>query len=413
MSRGRSLAVVGAGSTYTPLLVKSCSDKFQIDHVSFFDKEPQASKSAASSPLWDQCSAEFDWSENLDETLDGADAVIVSYRSGGLERRFELDALARSYGLLPQETHGICGLVSAIDNIRELIPMSEALARSSECQPVLLLTNPLGMVTAAATRLGINAIGLCEMPYGMTRSATELAGKLGLIDAGQEVEFRYLGLNHFGWLIDAITKPSGETILTDIAAIEHFETRYRPASIEESTAYIAAARWADLIANPYLGYLFFEDQVEPRATTALSLARETMDVIETGDSWLQYIQLIRRRGGYDLCGVLPEVVRSLTYGNELRTVLCYPNKDLTTKVGSPAAFETSGLLRDGRFLPDPMEVPAPIRSQLSWMAEYEVSVVDAALDGRVGALEEAVESNFLIRPKSKALAMLKDLNLVS
>jgi alpha-galactosidase len=137
---------------------------------------------------------------NLGESLRGADYVILTITTGGLEAmRHDLEIPER-YGIYHSvgDTVGPGGLARALRNI----PVVVKIARQIEaiCPDAWLLnyTNPMTTLCRAVAReTGVKTIGLCHEWLGVRR---KLAALFGVRD--QEVQARVGGINHLTWILD-------------------------------------------------------------------------------------------------------------------------------------------------------------------------------------------------------------------
>src|SRR5206468_1362171 len=121
------LAIVGAGSTYAPVVIDEIAraNNDGLLHASLFDLRNDFTQLIAGSTLWDTCdTVTVEASSGLAECVEGADAIVVMLRAGPIGVRRQLEALAIQNGLLAQETQGICGFLSALLNISALVEVA-------------------------------------------------------------------------------------------------------------------------------------------------------------------------------------------------------------------------------------------------------------------------------------------------
>src|SRR6185437_760952 len=105
---------------------------------------------------------------------------------------------------------------------------------------------------AAAQELSLNALGVCELPFGMVNSVEAWLGEQGLILDRSRVT--YVGLNHFGWLVRAMIDASAANVLEHITDGNAPEL-YVPPSIPLSVAEAAYSFDFRGLPNPYIGFL--------------------------------------------------------------------------------------------------------------------------------------------------------------
>ncbi|MBA3636528.1 MAG: hypothetical protein H0W57_08945 [Rubrobacteraceae bacterium] len=136
----------------------------------------------------------------LEESLRGADFVVLSISTGGLDATaLDLEIPAR-YGVVQTvgDTVGPGGLFRGLRNIPVVVEIARAMERSCPNAVLLNLTNPLTVLTRAVTKAtSIRTVGLCH----------ELFSTLGMLskmfDAPEEaINVRVAGVNHFIWVTD-------------------------------------------------------------------------------------------------------------------------------------------------------------------------------------------------------------------
>jgi 6-phospho-beta-glucosidase len=133
---------------------------------------------------------------DLEAALEGADAVLVAVRVGGLRGRTVDERVALDLGVLGQETTGPGGIAYGLRTVPVAVEIAERVAAAAPGTWVVNLTNPAGVVTRAMQSvLGDRVVGVCDSPTGLVR---RVAMALGL--APEDVEPGYVGLNHLGWL---------------------------------------------------------------------------------------------------------------------------------------------------------------------------------------------------------------------
>jgi 6-phospho-beta-glucosidase len=147
---------------------------------------------------------------DLAAALQGADIVLVQVRVGGLAARVFDETFPRAVGIPGEETMGPGGFANALRTVPALAPAWEAVARVAPDALVVNLTNPAGIVVAAAARqFGLRAVGVCDSPVTLTEG---VAAALGQSPA--EVRSAYVGGNHAGWWV-----PRDEAELTAVARL--------------------------------------------------------------------------------------------------------------------------------------------------------------------------------------------------
>jgi alpha-galactosidase/6-phospho-beta-glucosidase family protein len=138
--------------------------------------------------------------QRLEEALRGADFVVLSISTGGLDATaLDLEIPAR-YGVIQTvgDTVGPGGLFRSPQNIPVVLEIARTMEEYCPHAVLLNLTNPLTVLTRAVTKAtSVKAVGLCD----------ELFSTLGMLsrmfDVPEEaINVGVAGVNHFIWITD-------------------------------------------------------------------------------------------------------------------------------------------------------------------------------------------------------------------
>jgi alpha-galactosidase len=148
----------------------------------------------------DVADLELEKTQRLEEALRGADFVVLSISTGGLDATaLDLEIPAR-YGVVQTvgDTVGPGGLFRGLRNIPVVVEIARAMENYCADAVLLNLTNPLTVLTRAVSKAtSIAAVGLCH----------ELFSTLGMLstmfDIPEEaINVRVAGVNHFIWVTE-------------------------------------------------------------------------------------------------------------------------------------------------------------------------------------------------------------------
>ena len=206
------ITVIGAGSTYTPELVKGfieLHESLPLTELALMDIHPERLQivggfckrivATHGSPF--QVTLTTDRHEALSDTS----YVITQFRVGMIPARREDEYLGLRHGLVGQETTGIGGMAKALRTIPVMLDIARDMERIAPGALLVNFTNPSGLITEALTRYApqVTAVGLCNSPITMKMEILHnLKEKQGLVlpeDAVQKSELNALGLNHLCW----------------------------------------------------------------------------------------------------------------------------------------------------------------------------------------------------------------------
>jgi len=137
---------------------------------------------------------------DLERGLDGAEFVVVTITTGGLETmRLDLEIPER-YGIYQSvgDTVGPGGLSRALRNVPVLVQIAKTMERVCPDAWMLNLTNPLTVLTRAVSlTTSVKVMGLCHELFGVRGALIRMFG--GTPD---DFQWRVAGINHLIWLLD-------------------------------------------------------------------------------------------------------------------------------------------------------------------------------------------------------------------
>src|SRR5436190_1814608 len=344
---GMKLAVIGAGSTYTPELVSGLMrerERIDVRELVLHDIDPERREvvgGLARRILERQGFAgTLATTGELDLALDGADAVLIQIRVGGQAARLKDETIPAACGCVGQETTGAGGLAKAwrtVPVVLEIAARARELASSDAW--IIDFTNPVGIVTRSLLDEGHRAVGLCNVAITMQR---RIAGLLGV--SAERVRVDQVGLNHLTWI--RAVHLDGRDVLADVLA-SHGEALAHEVGLPNRLMERLGA-----IPSYYLRYFYAEREVlqeqsmrPPRAQTVAEIERRLLDLYRD-PALAEKPALLDQRGGAYYSEAAIQLLASLICdGDDIQVVDVRNNATL------------AGLAED-----DVVEVPARIRS---------------------------------------------------
>jgi alpha-galactosidase len=144
---------------------------------------------------------DIDTTTDLERGLDGADFVVITITTGGLETMgVDLD-IPEKYGIYQSvgDTVGPGGLSRALRNVPVMASIAQTMDRVCPNAWMLNLTNPLTVLTRVVgmTAPRIKAMGLCHELFGVRGGLMRMFG-----GSVEDFEMRVAGVNHLIWLLD-------------------------------------------------------------------------------------------------------------------------------------------------------------------------------------------------------------------
>lgn len=139
------------------------------------------------------------YTPSLAEALDGADYVILSITTGGLEAmRGDLEIPER-YGIYQSvgDTVGPGGIARALRNIPVVVDIAREMERRCPAAWLINVTNPMTtLCRAVTTATAVRTVGLCHELRGVQRRAAALLGGEPVLPV-----WRVAGINHLPWIV--------------------------------------------------------------------------------------------------------------------------------------------------------------------------------------------------------------------
>ena len=236
------VAVIGAGSTYTPELVSGLPRARRSTSWCCTTSTPSGceivggARRGGCSPA-PASPARWSMTADLDRALEGADFVLIQIRVGGQAARLRDETFPLACGCIGQETTGAGGFAKALRTVPVVLEIAERVRELAARDAWIVdFTNPVGIVTRALLDAGHRAVGLCNVAIGFQRA---LARMLGVEPDAVAVD--QVGLNHLTWV--RAVGSTARDVLPDVLA-EHGD------ELAERSSCPAAARRARRRSRP-------------------------------------------------------------------------------------------------------------------------------------------------------------------
>ena len=248
-------AIIGAGSTYTPELIRGFIDrKDSLNFQSFYLMDIDAEKLEVVGNLAKRMFATNGFSgqivltTDLNEAIKDADYVFAQIRVGGLEGRILDEKIPLKHGLLGQETTGIGGFMSALRTIPVMLDITKRMEKLSPDAWLINFSNPSGIVSEALmNHTNIKMIGLCNCFVNMKAGIAENIGR-------EDFDYEYIGLNHLSWVTSVTV--DGENILNRLGKTAGAKLKNIP-DVNYDDELLAAI---PAIPSYYLSYFYLRNE---------------------------------------------------------------------------------------------------------------------------------------------------------
>jgi 6-phospho-beta-glucosidase len=392
------LAVIGAGSTYTPELVSGLSrerDTIAIDELVLHDIDAERLDvvGGLAQRMLDRqdFTGDLVLTGDLDRALDGTSFVLIQIRVGGQEARLQDETVPLRCGCIGQETTGAGGFAKAMRTVPLILQIAARVGkRAAPGAWIVDFTNPVGIVTRALLDGGHRAVGLCNVAIGFQR---EIARLLGV--EPERVLVDQVGLNHLTWI--RAVRLDGSDVLPDLLAERGDELADNvdlPRSVLD-----------DLGAIPsyYLHYFYNHDRVlaeqrdgVPRAATVMEIERELLEMYRD-PTLTEKPALLDQRGGAYYSEAAVGLVGSLVSGDDAVHVVDIRNNGTLTGLADDDVVEVPAHVGHEGAVPLEQEPLAPeLLGLVQHVAAYERLTVKAATTRETVAARKALLAHPLI-----------------
>jgi 6-phospho-beta-glucosidase len=361
------LAVVGAGSTYTPELVAGLAG-LEVGRLALHDIDASRLETVGglAARMLDRAgfTGELSLGGELDAAVEEADFVLVQIRVGGQAARLRDETAPLPCGCIGQETTGAGGFAKAMRTVPVVLEIADRVRELAGPDAWIVdFTNPVGIVTRSLLDAGHRAVGLCNVAITLQR---RFAGLLGVGPASVVVD--QVGLNHLTWVRGV--RLDGEDVLPGLLE-EHGDELAEEVQLPRRLLDELGA-----VPSYYLRYFYEHDAVlaeqregVPRAETVAEIERGLLELYRD-PSLNEKPALLEQRGG----AFYSEAAAGDVHEVDVRNGGTLPGLADDDVVEVPARIES------GRIAPLPQPPLAPeLLGLVQHVAAYERLTAEAAV----------------------------------
>jgi 6-phospho-beta-glucosidase len=402
------LAVIGAGSTYTPELVSGLMrerERLDVHELVLHDIDPDRLEivGGLARRMLDRQGyhGTFTLTEELDRALQDASFVLIQLRVGGQGARLRDETTPAACGCVGQETTGAGGLAKAMRTVPVVLEIAERTRELAAREAWIIdFTNPVGIVTRALLDAGHRAIGLCNVAITFQR---KIAAHLGV--APERVLVDQVGLNHLTWI--RAVRVDGRNALDDV--LRSFGDELA-AEIELPRALLDEL---GAIPSYYLRYFYAERDVvgeqrlePPRAEVVADIERKLLELYRD-PSLAEKPALLEQRGGAFYSDAAVALVASLSADTGDVQVVDVRNRGTLCGLADDDVVELPARIRRTGAEPVPQRPLAPeLLGLVQHVAAYERLAASAARSGDRHLARVALMTHPLVREYELAAGML-------
>lgn len=402
------IAIVGAGSSYTPELLDMLGqmrDSLNVTEIRLYDIDER--RLSIMEGFTKRFLENISYPARVSATMDRAAAitdvefVITQIRVGGNQARVHDEKIPMKYGLLGQETTGAGGFAKALRTIPAMLEIAREVERLNPKAWMINYTNPTGIVAEAITRYtGARFIALCgggRHPGNMLKKAYGIAH--------DRVRYDFFGLNHFNFSYNITV--DGEPI-TD----EQWMGIAQACGVNpELTARMK------LLPSLYLPYYHnrthkvevLKAAEKTRGEMVLEIEKELFEIYADPNVCTKP-ELLSKRGGGDYAEMALGVLRAIAYNDDTFAVCNVPNGGVIPFLKDDAVVETACMVNADGAKPITFRgFPDSVRGLVSAVKSYESLTVEAAVEGSRDKALFALLAHPLIMDVDLAQPMLDEL----
>lgn len=380
MGRPIKIAIIGAGSVYTPELLDmmgQMKDSFHVVELKLYDINPERLDIMFNFTVRFMNNIKhpmkvYKVTERVEAIMD-VDFVVTQIRVGGIPARILDETIPAKYGLIGQETTGAGGMSKALRTIPQMLDIARDVEKYNPTAWIVNYTNPTGIVAEAVTKhTGAKMVSLCG---GGRHPGNMLFKSLGI--EHKRVRYDYFGLNHFNFSYN---------ITVDGRPASDEEWLAMANQIGENVELIMKMR---LLPSLYLPYFFnSRHKLEIQQEQGQSRGQYIMTILD--ELYRQYAdpdvcvkpELLGKRGGGDYAEMAIGVMQALADNLDSFFVCNVPNNGAIPFLPNDAVIETACMVNAAGVTPITFKgFPDSVWGIVSQVKNYESLTVEAAVHG--------------------------------
>ena len=331
--------------------------------------------------------------------LQDCDAVLTSFRPGGVQARYLDESIPLKHGVIGQETQGPGGFFMALRSIHVMQGVVADMETSCPAARLFNYTNPINIVSEAITHhSAIPTVSLCEGPIIFPRHLALAAG----LDPDR-VDAVMIGLNHGCWSVRHLYDGQDMLPLVRDAYARKIDD---PAADVHGLRLLELAVTMGALPADYFQYYYFKDEVlaelQAKPTTR---AQDIMAAVP--DYWAHYraqaaadepeLDPRRSRGGIHELELAIDVMDAIYNDRKEVWPVNVPNRGSIADFPDDLVVEVPGYVDHTGVAPVAQgRLPRQVSGLVKMLGEYQALAAEAAWSGtRVEAIR-ALASNPLV-----------------
>ena len=429
-----SVVIAGGGSTFTPgivMMLLAHQDRFPLRKLKFYDNDPDRQKIVADAMaivMKERApQIEFVATTDPETAFTDVDFVMAHIRVGKYAMREKDEKIPLRYGVLGQETCGPGGIAYGMRSIGGIVEIVHFMEKYSPEAWMLNYSNPAAIVAEATRRICPTSkiLNICDMPIDIEGKMAQIAG----LESLHDMEFKYYGLNHFGWWT-SIKDKAGNDLMPKIrdyvwkhgynmqyikgdAGVQHVDPSW---VVTFEMAKEFAPIDPDTLPNTYLKYYLCQDEVVKHSNPEHTRANEVMESREkTVFDECRRITAVGTAKNSSIevdahASYIVDLATAIAYNTKARMLLIVENKGAIRNFDPTAMVEIPCIV--GNEGPEPLvvgDIPQFQKGMMEQQVSVEKLTVDAWINHSYLKLWQALTLSKTIPSARVAKLILDDL----
>jgi len=408
------IAIIGAGSTYTPELMEGIilrRDVFPVGEIRLMDIDRRKLEIVGGlvGRMVDHAgvASKIVQTEDIDTAIADADFVFVQIRVGMLAARILDEKIPLRHGLIGQETTGIGGFFKALRTIPVLLELAQRMKQLCPNAWLLNFTNPSGICAQALLdHTDIKTIGLCNAPIGIMANPVK-----ALTNEAAEVD--YVGLNHLSFLTSIRTGGRDllkEAVSGDDALLAKLDGQMGFSSSVLQKVGAIPSYYLHYFIHPRASLKKMLEQTETRGEECRRIEEELLALYADAGLFVKPEQLAQRGGAMysEAACALAESI--YTDDNKIHVVNAYNNGAIPFMAQGDVVETRAHVGKNGAKMIAAKETGGEyIRGLMCGVKAYEHLTVAAAVSGSRDIAIAALMANPLVADHDVACACFDEM----
>jgi 6-phospho-beta-glucosidase len=405
------IAIIGAGSSYTPEIVERLAglqDRLPVAELAFMDIHRERMETVAGfcrrflNHLG--CAIPIHTTLDRQAAITGAHFIITQVRVGGNQQRVLDEKIPLKYGLIGQETTGPGGMFKALRTIPVMLDIARTVEGVNPEAWIINYANPTGLNAEAVLKYTkARFVGLCSGAF-FPRWAVHRA--LGA--PPESVSYDYFGLNHLNFAYNL-------TVHGRALTEEEFDR------VAEGATWGAVApalvKTLRLIPSPYLQYFFHRSKTVAEAAKKERTRGEEVQRLEA-EIFRAYAdpqqvakpEALAKRGGGGYSEIALGVIEAISHDLGKVIIVNSANRGAVPSLPGDAVLELPCVVGAAGFTPlvQP-DIPKAVWGLVAAVKNYEQLTVEAAVTGDRRIALQALLAHPLVGDYEVAVKLLDEM----